>query len=46
MKPGILIFFAFVLIHLNGFSQDVKKLSASEVDKSKVKIAQDFAPQV
>ncbi len=43
MKPSILIFFAFVLIHLNGCSQDLKKLSTSEVDKSKVKIAQDFA---
>ncbi len=43
MKPGILIFFAFLFIHLNSCSQDLKKLNTSDVDKSKVKIAQDFA---
>jgi 16S rRNA C967 or C1407 C5-methylase (RsmB/RsmF family) len=43
MKSSTFILFAFLFIHLNACSQDFKKLSASEVDKSKVKIAQDFA---
>lgn len=43
MKSITLIFGACILFCLNSYSQDFKKLGDSEVDKSKVKIAQDFA---
>lgn len=43
MKSITLIFGACILFCLNSYSQDFKKLGDSEVDKGKVKIAQDFA---
>ena len=43
MKSITLIFGACILFCLNSYCQDFKKLGDSEVDKSKVKIAQDFA---
>ena len=43
MKSITLIVGICILFCLNSFSQDFKKLGDSEVDKSKVKIAQDFA---
>ncbi len=43
MKSSILLLGLSLLLSLNSFSQGYKKLSDSEVDKNKVKIAQDFA---
>jgi len=43
MKSITLIFGVCILCYLNSCSQDFKKLDDSEVDKNKVKIAQDFA---
>jgi len=43
MKSITLIVGICILFCLNSFSQDLRKLGDSEVDKSKVKIAQDFA---
>ena len=43
MRSITLIFAACVLFCLNSFGQDFKKLSNSEVDKTTVKTAQDFA---
>jgi len=43
MKSISLIVGICILFCLNSFSQDLRKLGDSEVDKSKVKIAQDFA---
>lgn len=43
MKSITLIFGACILFCLNSCSQNSKKLGDSEVDKGKVKIAQDFA---
>jgi hypothetical protein len=43
MKTISLILGVCIFFSLNSFSQDFKKLAESEVDKSKLKIAQDFA---
>jgi hypothetical protein len=43
MKSITLILGACFFFYLNLFSQDFKKLAKSEVDKHKVKTAQDFA---
>jgi len=43
MKSITLIAGICILFCSNSFSQDLRKLGDSEVDKSKVKIAQDFA---
>jgi hypothetical protein len=43
MKFITLIFGACIIFSLNSCSQDFKKLNAPDVNKSKVKIAQDFA---
>lgn len=43
MKSITLIFAAFVLFCLSSFGQDFKKLSNTELDKTTVKTAQDFA---
>lgn len=43
MKSNVLLLGLSLLLSLNSFSQGYKKLSDSEVDKNKVKTAQDFA---
>lgn len=43
MKSISLILVAFIIFSLNSCSQDFKKLTVTEIDKNKVKIAQDFA---
>lgn len=43
MKTITLILGVCIFLSLTSFSQDLKKLAESDVDKSKVKIAQDFA---
>lgn len=43
MKTFALIFGLSIFLGLSSFGQDFKKLTESEVDKSKLKIAQDFA---
>jgi len=43
MKTTTLILGVCIFLSLNSFGQDFKKLAESEVDKSKLKIAQDFA---
>lgn len=43
MKSILLILGASIILSLNCSSQDFKKLKDSEIDKNKIKIAQDFA---
>jgi hypothetical protein len=43
MKSISLVLGAFIVFSLNSFGQDFKKLSDSETDKNKIKIAQKFA---
>jgi hypothetical protein len=43
MKSISLVLGACLILSLNSFSQDFKKLSDSEIDKNKIKIAQKFA---
>lgn len=43
MKSILLILGASIILSLNSSSQDFKKLKDSEIDKNKIKIAQDFA---
>jgi hypothetical protein len=45
MKSISLIFLTCIIFSLNSCGQDFKKLSDPEIDKSKVKIAQDFASE-
>lgn len=43
MKSILLILGASIILSLNSSSQDFKKLKDSEINKNKIKIAQDFA---
>lgn len=43
MKSILLILGASIILSLNSSSQEFKKLKDSEIDKNKIKIAQDFA---
>lgn len=43
MKSILFILGASIILSLNSSSQDFKKLKDSEIDKNKIKIAQDFA---
>lgn len=45
MKTVSLILLACIIFSLNSCGQDFKKLKDSEIDKNKVKIAQDFASE-
>jgi hypothetical protein len=45
MKSFSLVLGACLILTLNSFSQNFKKLSDSEVDKNKIKIAQKFASE-